>query len=123
MGMPPAVMELPGGSPSDVPPMLPEDLLCCYMIQLAMGVKGLNYYVFTGGPNVPDTGDTTDVYDYAAPIGADGRENPTFEAFKRFTNLMRDKPLAGRSRARGRRAGGIRVGGACAPTGTTRRTR
>ena len=30
MGMPPSVMEMPGGSPSDTPPILPEDLLACY---------------------------------------------------------------------------------------------
>ena len=31
MGMPPTVMELPGGSPSDTPPILPEDLLLFFL--------------------------------------------------------------------------------------------
>lgn len=82
LGMPPTVLELPGGSPSDTPPILKEDLQACYFSNLAMGMKGANIYVYTGGPNVPGTGETCDIYDYNALIRADGRENPTFEAFR-----------------------------------------
>ena len=88
MGMPPTVMELPGGSPSDTPPVLPEDLLCCYMTNLAMGMKGMNYYVYTGGPNFPNTCSVGDVYDYNAHIRADGSFNPTYNSLKTFGKFM-----------------------------------
>lgn len=84
MGMPPTVLEMPGGSPSDTPPILKEDLQACYFSNLAMGMKGMNLYIYTGGPNVPGTGETCDIYDYNALIRADGRENETFAAFRNF---------------------------------------
>lgn len=82
LGMPPSVLEMPGGSPSDTPPILPEDLLCCYMTNLALGAKGVNYYVYTGGPNFEDTGETCDIYDYNAHVRADGSLNPTYASLK-----------------------------------------
>ncbi len=90
MGMPPAVMELPGGSPSDTPPILPEDLMCCYMSNLALGMKGLNYYVYTGGPNVPGTGTTGEVYDYNALVRADGTRKDTFETAAAFWTFLKE---------------------------------
>ncbi len=84
LGMPPSVMEMPGGSPSDTPPILREDLQACYFTNLAMGMKGVNYYVYTGGPNLPGTGATTDLYDYQALVHADGSLNETYEAAKAF---------------------------------------
>lgn len=88
MGMPPTVLEMPGGSPSDTPPILKEDLLACYRCNLAMGMKGVNFYIYTGGPNVPGTGETCDIYDYNAHIGADGRINSTYEALKDFGGFL-----------------------------------
>lgn len=90
MGMPPTVMELPGGSPSDTPPILPEDLLCCYMTNLAMGMKGMNYYIYTGGPNFPNTCSVGDIYDYSAHIRADGSLNPTYDSLKAFGKFMEE---------------------------------
>ncbi len=87
MGCPPSVLELPGGSPSDTPPILPNDLLACYMTNLAMGMKGCNYYIFTGGPNFADTGGSTDIYDYNALVRADGSLNETYESLKTFHAL------------------------------------
>jgi len=84
MGMPPSVLELPGGTPADTPPILPEDLLACYQTNLAMGMKGCNYYVYTGGPNFPGTGNTCENYDYNAHVHADGSLNPTYESLKVF---------------------------------------
>lgn len=88
MGMPPTVLEMPGGSPSDTPPILKEDLLACYMTNLAMGMRGVNYYVYTGGPNVQATAQTCDVYDYNALVHADGTKNETFEAMERFHRFL-----------------------------------
>ena len=101
MGMPPSVLEMPGGSPSDTPPILPEDLLCCYQTNLAMGMKGVNYYVFTGGPNFPGTGTTCDMYDYNAHIHADGTFNPTYESLKTFGKFMEEHPWMQRGSRRG----------------------
>ena len=84
MGMPPTVLELPAGNLSDTPPILKEDLYACYMANTAMGMKGLNYYIFTGGPNFPGTGATGAVYDYHAPISAEGELRDTYGALKDF---------------------------------------
>lgn len=40
MGMPPTVLELPSGSASDWPPILPEDEKAAYLVNLAFGMKG-----------------------------------------------------------------------------------
>lgn len=84
MSMPPVVFEMPGGSLADTPPILKNDLLAAYMANLAVGMKGLNYYVFTGGENYPGTGTTADLYDYNALVHADGTLNETYEAAKQF---------------------------------------
>lgn len=90
LGMPPSVLEMAGGSPSDVPPILPEDLTTHYMIHLALGYKGYNFYIFTGGENIPGTGITTDIYDYNAFIHADGTKNPTYNALKKFGKFLNE---------------------------------
>ena len=93
MGGPSIVFEMPGGSPSDMPPILRNDLLACYMANFALGVKGVNYYVYTGGPNFPGTGTTCDLYDYNALVHADGSLNETYFAaadFGKFVHSRRD---------------------------------
>lgn len=92
MGMPPAVLEMPGGCPSDTPPMLPEDLLAWYRTHLAFGMKGVNYYIYTGGPNFPGTGSTADVYDYNALVRADGSLNATYAAARDVGCFMAEHP-------------------------------
>lgn len=106
MGMPPTVMELPGGSPSDTPPILREDLLACYMTNLASGAKGVNIYVYTGGPNFPGTGDTCDIYDYNALVRADGSQNVTFGALRDMGTFMDSH----RWMQRAERAASVQVG-------------
>ena len=88
MKYPPMIMELPGGNLSDIPPMLPEDLLAAYMTNAALGMKGSNYYIFTGGPNIPGTGTTDDIYDYHAPVGAFGEVRDTYRSVKAFGEFM-----------------------------------
>ncbi len=100
MGMPPAVLEMPGGSPSDTPPILPEDLLACYMTNLAMGMKGVNYYIYTGGPNFPDTGATCRIYDYNAPVHANGTLNETYQSLKTFDSFLKDHAWMQRGKRR-----------------------
>ncbi|MBQ6171276.1 MAG: beta-galactosidase [Clostridia bacterium] len=84
LSMPQTVLELPGGSPSDFPPMLSNDLLACFFVNAAMGMKGLNYYIFTGGPNYKNTGGSSDIYDFNAFIRADGTLNETYTAAEKF---------------------------------------
>lgn len=106
LGMPPVAFELPGGSPSDTPPILPEDLLACYMTNLALGLKGVNYYVYTGGPNFSDTGDTADIYDYNAHVRADGSLNETYASLRTFGDFMKKNAWLQRAR----RVGAVQVG-------------
>lgn len=90
MGMPPTVFELPAGNLSDTPPILAEDLMACYQINAAMGMKGLNYYIYTGGPNFLDTGTTGELYDYHAPVSAGGELNKTYQALKAFGLFLQE---------------------------------
>jgi beta-galactosidase len=90
MGYPPSVFELPGGSCSNWPPITPTDARTCYLTNLAFGMKGSNYYIFTGGPNPPGAGTTTDLYDYDASIGANGEVRPLFTAQKEFGQVAHD---------------------------------
>jgi beta-galactosidase len=92
MGFPPTVFEIPGGSCSNWPPVLPSDALTCYLTNLAYGMKGSNYYIFTGGPNPPGVGTTTDLYDYDASIGAQGEIRPLYTAQQTFGALAHQHP-------------------------------
>lgn len=106
MGMPPSVLEMPGGSPSDTPPILPADLLACYMTNLALGMKGVNYYIYTGGPNFPETGETAEIYDYNAHVRADGSLNDTYYILKQFNEFMNQHKWM----QRGKRVASVQVG-------------
>lgn len=92
MGYPPTVFELPGGSMSDWPPVTPDDALACYMTNIALGMKGSNFYIFTGGQNPPGAGTTTDIYDYGAAIGADGAVKPLYQAQKDVGKFLANRP-------------------------------
>lgn len=92
LGFPPTVLELPGGSAVDWPPATPEDLQTCYLTNVALGMKGSNYYILTGGPNVLGTGATCDIYDYGAAIGAYGEVRPLYHVQKEFGRFMAARP-------------------------------
>jgi beta-galactosidase len=92
MGFPPTVFELPSGSLSDWPPITAEDSKACYWLNLAYGMKGSNYYIFTGGPNAPGTGNTADIYDYGAPIAANGEIRPLYYVQREFGRWLKNQP-------------------------------
>ena len=91
-GYPAVVLEMQAGNLADFPPTLKEDLLADYMLHLALGVKGLNYYIFTGGRNLPGTGTTGDIYDYGAPVSWDGKVRRTYGALAEFGAFVRAHP-------------------------------
>lgn len=93
LGVPPTILELPSGSASDWPPITPGDCTAAYMTNIAMGMKGWNYYIYTGGPNVEGTGSTTDLYDYGAPIGPFGEIRPLYYAQKEVHRLCKENAL------------------------------
>ena len=92
MGNPPCIFETQYGSISEWPPTSAEDVEALLMCQLASGVRGHNGYVFTGGPNPPGQGTTCIVYDYDAPVGADGSCRPTYDAIRRFGAFVEAHP-------------------------------
>lgn len=92
MGYPPTVYEIPSGSAANWPPITPPDALACYLTNLAFGMRGSNYYIFTGGPNPPGAGKSTDLYDYGAGIGAKGEIRPLYHAQVEFGNLIAERP-------------------------------
>jgi len=92
LGYPPTVYEMPGGSLSDWPPVTPRDAKACYLANVALGMKGCNFYIFTGGPNIPGTGSTADVYDYGAAIGPFGEVRPLYQAQKQVGLFLKRRP-------------------------------
>src|SRR6202012_2141291 len=62
----------------------------CLMVHVAFGMKGLNYYIFTGGPNPDNLGSTTDVYDYNASISAKGAIRPLFKTVAKMGAFLKD---------------------------------
>ena len=92
MGFPPTVWEMCSGSASDWPPPTAEDSKTWYRTNLALGMKGCNFYIFTGGPNPPGTGQTTDIYDYTAPIGARGEIHPLYPVQKELGLFLKERP-------------------------------
>lgn len=88
MKNPPCIFETQYGSIADWPPTTEEDMEALLMGQLASGVRGHNGYVYTGGPNPPGCGTTCTVYDYNAPVAADGTCRPTYEALRRFGSFV-----------------------------------
>ena len=90
LGMPPMAMELPAGSCSDTPPMLPNDMLAAYMTNAAMGMKAFNYYIFTGGPNYAHTGESCEIYDFSAPVDADGQiRQDKYDVLVKFSDFLK----------------------------------
>jgi len=92
MGFPPTVMEMPSGSFSDWPAFSPRDAAACYWANLALGVKGSNFYIFTGGTNPPGCGTTSDVYDFSAPIGPKGEIRPLYYVQQQWSTFMTSHP-------------------------------
>jgi beta-galactosidase len=92
MGRPPTVYEMPSGSASDWPPITAQDAKACYLANVALGAKGSNFYIYTGGPNPPGAGVTTDLYDYGAPIGAHGEIRPLYHAQKEVGLFLAGDP-------------------------------
>lgn len=90
MGYPPAVYELPGGSASDWPPALPEDLECCYMLNVAFGMKGLNYYILTGGDSNPLELSYRPSYDFGAAVAGDGTVRKHYYTQKKVHRFLRE---------------------------------
>jgi len=96
LGVPPTVFEMPGGSLSDFPPITAPDAECAYLLNVAYGLKGYNYYIFAGGYNVPGTGTTSEVYDYGAAVSPDGVLRDLYWPQQRLGHFLRNQQwLAG----------------------------
>jgi len=91
MGYVPMVLEMQAGNCADWPPTTPENLACWYNTCLAMGMKGVNWYVFTGGPNPPGIGGDGDLYDYCAAVGPFGEVRPAYNVLRDFSNFTREQ--------------------------------
>ncbi|MCG3146811.1 MAG: hypothetical protein PCFJNLEI_00245 [Verrucomicrobiae bacterium] len=106
LGWPQTVYELPAGSLSDWPPITPEDARCCYMLHVAYGMKGFNYYIYTGGVNPSELARMLTDYDYQAPISAHGEIRPLYHMLKSFHQFLNDNAwLAGSERVADLRVG------------------
>ena len=92
LGYPPTVFEFPAGSLSDWPPITPRDVEAAYMMHLGYGLKGSNYYIYTGGPNPLKYGLTSDDYGYNAAITSDGQIAPLYETEKKLGQFIKENP-------------------------------
>ena len=97
MGFPSTIYEMQSGSAAEWPPILAEDLKCWYLSNIAAGMKGVNYYVFTGGPNPENISGDGHVYDYGAGIAADGTIRPIYHMQKEFGAFLHDNAWLSRS--------------------------
>ena len=97
LGMPPTVLEMPSGSLADWPPCTPHEAKACYWTHLAMGAKGANFYIFSGGANRPGTGTTSDVYDFSAPVGPAGEVRPLYGVQQEFGAFLAARPWLNRA--------------------------
>lgn len=88
LGYPYSVVEMQLGSYADLPPVLPEDLLQWYRLNFALGMKGVSYYIFSGGATPEGQAMTADVYDFQAPVSADGKIRPAYKTLKKFNRFM-----------------------------------
>jgi hypothetical protein len=94
-GKPPSVLEMPGGSAMDYPPILGSDLECAYLANLAYGMKGYNIYVHAGGANPPGAADPSvgmAVYDYGAGISPQGELRELYFVQQKVAALIQAHP-------------------------------
>ncbi len=91
-GNPPNIQEFQYGTPSDWPTCTPEALSVCLYAHLAFGLQGHNGYIFTGGPNPPNAGWSSTVYDYGAPVAYDGAIRPTYGVIRDFGAFVQRHP-------------------------------
>lgn len=87
LDFPTSVLELQAGSFSDYPPMFKEDLKAMYFAHSALGLKGMNYYIFTGGLNIKGSGETGDYMDFNAPISSHNEVRPTINALIEYNDF------------------------------------
>lgn len=107
LGGPATVFELPGGSASDFPPITAADAGVAYLANLAMGMKGWNYYIFAGGQNIDQTGTTSDLYDYGAALSPlTGECRPLYLTQQRFAAFVKQNQWL----LSAQRAADVRVG-------------
>lgn len=86
-GYPAAVLEFQSGNITPIIPMTETDVYNYAMLHVATGIKGINYYIMSGGPNFEGTGATADVYDFSAPISAEGKLRPSFNGIKKVNEF------------------------------------
>lgn len=89
LNMRPISLEFQSGTFADTPPILYADQFAHCMVNLAMGIKGWNYYIFTGGPNFEESGTTGQVYDFGAPISADGTVTEKYAALQAVNQFIK----------------------------------
>ena len=90
MGYPFITLEMQLGSYSDMPPVLKENVYEWGMLNLALGMKGINYYLFAGGKNPYNQGSTSEIYDCQAPIKYDGTIRDHYYSFKKINKFIKD---------------------------------
>lgn len=87
LGYPAWIPEFQYGNIAQWPPVTAEDLAASLFAHLAFGMQGHNGYVFAGGENPPGSGWSCKVYDYGAPVSAEGVCRPAYDSVKKFSTF------------------------------------
>ncbi len=90
MGYPFITLEMQLGSYSEMPPVLEENVYEWGMLNIALGMKGISYYLFAGGNNPYNLGSTSEIYDCQAPIRYDGVIRDHYYSFKKINKFIID---------------------------------
>ena len=92
LGYPAWVPEFQYGSIAQWPPVTAQDLKLSLFAHLAFGLQGHNGYVFAGGANPGNSCWSCRIYDYDAPVAADGTLRPTYDSIKELDKFIRNNP-------------------------------
>jgi len=81
----------------------PADMALFYCASLAHGLRGFNYYMFSGGINPPGKGYYGRAFYYQTPLTAAGEKTPLYDVVRKVSAFIRregEDLLASRTRAR-----------------------
>jgi beta-galactosidase len=92
MGFPPVALGMPAGSNFDWPPFTAVDAWACCASNLAFGLKGLDYCVFSEGSNSTTTVAKGDEFAFNAPVDAKGEVRLLYDAQKDLSSFIQKRP-------------------------------
>ena len=82
-------LEFQSGFQIDKPKIMPSTLKLTSSLCVAMGMKLINYYLFSGGKNPEGFGLIDEVHDWQAPISPEGELRRSYHVLKKFIKELK----------------------------------